>query len=188
MFSKVTATLLGGLLGGILITGVGAGIATVEFTSFEIDSETLMQESNVVTDEFTYEMMDGELIEIPNPNCTVVFNETVPEGTVLMEVTYAPDLTYIDSWIDTYTDSEGRHYSILQLYTYYRGYDNILVNHKDLILQGLKDGVLYVYENDYVGGADNSTKIVKLNPADKDRLLNDSPDYYNMEYAYGNRM
>ena len=182
MFSKVTATLLGGLLGGILITGVGAGVTAVEFTSFEIDTETLAREADIITEEITYEMVDDEFIEIANQNCTVVFDESVPVGTILMEVTFAPDLTYISYWADAYLDDQDQRYTIIQLYTHYRGYENILISNKDMILQGLKDNVLYVYEDNYANGTDNSTKVVKLNPADEKRLLNYSPEYHDMEY------
>lgn len=182
MISKATATLCGMLLTGTLLTGVGVGIATVEYTSFKVDTTTLGDLAEITTDEITYEMVDDELIDIANPNCTVVFDDAVREGTILMQITYAPELSYINYWTDSYLDDEGQRYTHVQLYTYFRGYEYIMLEHKDMILQGLKDGVLYVHHEDSTYDNDDSVKVVKLNPADKDRLADHQVTYHEMEY------
>ncbi len=183
MFSKTTLALLGTLLGGILITGIGAGVAAVEYTSFDIDTTTLAQEVELATEELTYEMAADERVMIANSNCSVVFDEAVPEGVILMEITYAPKLSYLDFYVDHVYEND-QPYSKLHLYTYYRGYENILLENKDLILKGLKDGVIYTFDdaNYYIG--EDSVKVVKINPADKSRLVDFDPDRYNSEYNY----
>ncbi len=183
MISKATAILSGTLLAGILFTGIGTGIAAVEYSSLEIDTTTLTEKASKTTESFVYELGADERIEVANPNCQVVFDDSVPQGTVLMEVTYAPELCYINYYSEAYHDEAGKPFTSLHLYTYYRGYDSTMLQYKDLILQGLKDGVLYVYDDMSYNENDNSIKLVKFNPADKDHLLTYSPEHHSLNYT-----
>ena len=189
MISKTTSILLGGLLAGTLLTGVGAGVTAAEFLSFEIERITPEYDENIVTEELTYEMSPGEIIRIFNPNCTVKFDESVPQGTVQMSVEYNPQLCYINYWTDTYlyegtsqdesaqptegtaSYEPGQLFTFIELSTYDHDSLSIFSEHKDKILAGLKEGRLVVYEP-YANG-DNSVKTVMLNPADEDRLSDD---------------
>ena len=187
MLSKTTATLAGSFLTGILLTGIGTGIAATEYLSFEVERISIGTTDELVTETITYEMAPDQLIAISNPNCTVEFDKSVTQGTVQMQIEYLPDLSYIDFWADTYVKQsdgateDGQEVTLLHLYTYNHSSSTIFFEHKDEILEGLKDKKLLVYDAYFNG--DNSVKTIKLNPTDESRLVED-PHFLDGGWVY----
>ncbi|MBR5259465.1 MAG: hypothetical protein IKV48_03220 [Eggerthellaceae bacterium] len=175
MISKTSKILFGGLLAGTLITGVGAGVAAAEYTAFEVDYISLSESEEATTEEIIYEMAPGELIEITNYNCNIVFDDSVKEGTIRMKVEYYPDLSTIDYWTETFVCTgngsyeKGQQLTLINLYTY--GFDDsvVFLEYKDEFLKSLKESTLLIFEEPYKG--DNSIKTVEINPADEQRLV-----------------
>lgn len=185
MISKTSSILLGGLLAGTLLTGAGVGVTAIDIMSFEIDTETLEQSSEVLVEELSFSIEDYDKISISNPNCRVEFDEAVSPGTMFVSIEHMPDASYISSWIEIYERGAGTkdHTTLANFHFYTYPHQQYLITHKDELLQGLKDRRLLVYESHY-SDSDDSVKIVKLNPADKNRLNDRELSEHWEEYSF----
>lgn len=172
VFNKVNGLLLAGLLGGVLITGLGSGIAFAEYMSFEYDDSTLVGESSHEVEEFTYEMAEGESVYVPASRLNL--DESLPVGTLRVEAEYdaltmgvehSIGLQYDMTWI------EVRSTDVLDDF-------ELFMQTKDEILQGLKEGKLVAVPGDYYFDVS-----VSVNPADEDRVYITRES---VEYAYAN--
>ncbi|MCI8517179.1 MAG: hypothetical protein HFG75_09980 [Hungatella sp.] len=101
---KVTTALF---LSGVLLGGIGTGIALVEYSSLTYGGEHLIGEEYLVTKNLDYEFeQDGRILILPRRYymgrmraLRVETDDTVPVGTVRYEVTYnekrlEPQLTF----------------------------------------------------------------------------------------------
>ena len=95
--------LLGALFTGLLMSGLGAGIAITDFSEFTYGGKINIFEENVVTETFSVnvspENSDYILVNVPysyslNENDSMFFSmdETLPDNTIEMELSYVPDL------------------------------------------------------------------------------------------------
>ena len=89
--------ILGGIfLAGVLLGGVGTGIAMVEYSSLAYGGEKLIGEDSLVTKTLDFDFdLDGRILEIEggrywgtNKGQEIEVDNTVPAGTVRFEVTY----------------------------------------------------------------------------------------------------
>lgn len=172
VFNKVNGLLLAGLLGGVLITGLGSGIAFAEYMGFEYDDSALIEESTHEVEEFTYEMAEGESVYVPANRLNL--DESLPVGTLRVKAEYDAltmgvghsfDSRYDMTWIEVYT------VDVLDDF-------ELFMQTKDEILQGLKEGKLVAVPGDYYFDVS-----VSVNPADKDRVY---ITHESVEYAYAN--
>ena len=88
---KVQKILLGIFLGGVLLGGIGTGVALVEYSSLAYGGERLIGEEGMVTREIDYTFVPGEeRISIVSGYWIdgVEVDDTVPEGIIRYEVTY----------------------------------------------------------------------------------------------------
>lgn len=160
--NKLNAILLGGLLGGILLAGLGSGIAFAEYMSFEYD-DSLVSEKTVSADEFTYEMTPNEVVVVPTAS-SLSFDDAVPVGTVITRVEYNPQTIEIVQ--NVYGSGPGNA-TVVETYPRYISDDfATFMESKDVILQGLKDGKIVSFESDY-----HFSETALCNPADKGRVF-----------------
>lgn len=174
VFNKINGILLAGLLGGILIVGLGSGIAFAEYMSFEYDDSALAAGDTHEMEEFTYEMAEGESVYVPASRLNL--DESLPVGTLRVDVEYDSltmgvehnigsmyDMTWIEVRSADVLDSVERFMQV-----------------KDVYLQGLKDGKIVAVPGDYYFDVS-----VSVNPADKDRVYISRS---NAEHAYSNKL
>jgi len=89
---KIRMILASVFLGGVILGGIGAGIAIVEYSSLTYVGEKKIGEENLVTCEMDYtftlenEQISSEYRDICNTK--IEEDETVPEGTIRYVVTY----------------------------------------------------------------------------------------------------
>lgn len=161
IFDKLNGILLAGLFGGLLVAGIGSGIAFAEYMSFEYDDETLAAESERVTEEYSYEMAAGERVVIPS-RATIEHDDSVAPGTVVLTCEYA------SSYAELCRDISVLDYAtVVDLYPSFFVSDfDVFMQNKDVILEGLRNGVLLT------GGVDYQERLsAKINPADKGRVF-----------------
>ena len=89
---KIRMILASVFLGGVILGGIGAGIAIVEYSSLTYVGEKKIGEENLVTCEMDYTFtLENEQISIEDRdiwNTKIEEDETVPEGTMRYVVTY----------------------------------------------------------------------------------------------------
>lgn len=89
---KIRMILASVFLGGVILGGIGAGIAIVEYSSLTYVGEKKIGEENLVTCEMDYMFtLENEQISIEDRdiwNTKIEEDETVPEGTIRYVVTY----------------------------------------------------------------------------------------------------
>ncbi len=89
---KIRMILASVFLGGVILGGIGAGIAIVEYSSLTYVGEKKIGEENLVTCEMDYTFtLENEQISIEDRdiwNTKIEEDETVPEGTIRYVVTY----------------------------------------------------------------------------------------------------
>ena len=89
---KIRIILASVFLGGVILGGIGAGIAIVEYSSLTYVGEKKIGEENLVTCEMDYMFtLENEQISIEDRdiwNTKIEADETVPEGTIRYVVTY----------------------------------------------------------------------------------------------------
>lgn len=103
---KIQKILSGVFLGGILLCGIGTGVAFVEFSSFEYGGERQIGSDAMVTEtiDFSFEPRQGRVIAGKSRwgnirSSRITEDVSVPEGTIRYVVTYnkemvKPYLTY----------------------------------------------------------------------------------------------
>lgn len=185
VFNKLNGMLFAGLLVGVLLMGLGGGIAFAEYMGF--DYEDLSEGEHArVTDESSFTMEADECLLAYVDNLT--FDESVPVGTVLIKTEYNPATVSVGLDVDTGStcgNGRGAGYgngrecafaypsvTVINAYPCYTtdGFE-LFMQHKDQILQGLKEGRVISYETDYY----YRTSAV-ANPADEGRVFIDYDD------------
>lgn len=180
---RIHAVLLAVFAAGVLLGGIGTGIAFGEYSSMEYGGTVLLGEEDLVTGEFIYEFepVQGEKIAL-NPNywgndngkSILKEDETLPVGTICYDVTYnhkmtAPHLSYIETgrkMTDTIeTGEDGKEEAAvitgyLELRTNYIGGEfEIVMENKDRILADMKQRKLNSYETLYI-----TEVTIRVNP------------------------
>ena len=111
---KIQKILIGTLLTGVLLGGIGTGMALVEYSSFAYAGEKTIGEENLVTREidFKFEPEKGKLMVVHGywdrrnyPNA-LEEDETVPVGVVRYVVTHNSRLTDVALNFDTYNQED----------------------------------------------------------------------------------
>lgn len=160
VFNKLNGILLGGLLAGILITGLGSGIAFAEYMGFEYDGSALAEGSAHETEEFSYELASGERVYAPANQ--LILDESLPEGTVFVEVEYDPYTMSIAHGVGQDYDATRIEITAVNVRSEFERF----MQNKDFLLQGLREGKIVAIPGDYFFDVK-----VAINPADKNRVF-----------------
>lgn len=159
---------------GVLLGGIGTGVAIAEYSSLEYSGEHFFGAENMVTESFEVTVVpeEGKQIELENDyhlrQGDIIYDETIPENTVRYEVTYNPDLMKIrlryDSMIyeDSYEPEDKE--PVLQGhirsdYIFTGNEFDIFMKNKNQILADIKDGKIGTYQTKTV----DSVKV-RMNP------------------------
>ena len=171
MRNRLRLILLGVFCAGILLMGIGVGIAIVEYTSLEYTGVHVISGETTREDyEFKIELGEDETFMVMNYRGMVelVYDKTVPVNTVRCSVQYNQDVEKIRVGIDDGINgnAEDRIGHIwLYISSYYVGNEfDLLMKNKDSVLEDLKDGKIGTYIMEDSG----KEIIVKVNPAMKD--------------------
>lgn len=179
--------IIGGMLvAGVLIAGIGSGVAFAEYSNFEYGGEKVLENSKYITKTVNYqvpkqndteqkqklyiEIMEGHMYS------TVVEDTSVPKDTVRFEIQYLTDRKDIKPLVEEMAWDNGnktKKYICLKCdYSYNDVRDFMRI--KDVLLEDLKAHTLSDYQMDGV----KSVKIL-INP-DADFLIT-----LNLEDLYG---
>ncbi len=154
---KIQKILTGIFLGGVLLGGIGTGVALVEYSSLAYGGERMIGEENLVTREIDYSFVpEQEQITIADGYWTdhVEVDDTVPEGIIRYVVTYnektvKPTL-YFREANDKNQSPDPREIS-LELHVQFISSDlALLMECKDEILEKLKQKKIFSYNIAYV--------------------------------------
>lgn len=95
---RVQKILLGVFLGGVLLGGIGTGVAFVEYSSITYAGEKKIGQESLVTEEFdfTFQPEAGGVMVVSRrysdgQPCVLEEDASVPENMVRYQVTYNPD-------------------------------------------------------------------------------------------------
>lgn len=132
---------------GVLLCGLGSGIAFTEFSALSYGGKQLLGEPDMRTDTIDVEFEPGEEVrEIVGSyvrgNCNVQTDNSIPQNTVRFRVTYNADVvTPYAYWEE---DSE----QIVCSYYWHDTYDDMayMMEAKDVALQNLKEGRLVSFD------------------------------------------
>lgn len=193
--SKLQKILLSVFLAGVMLCGVGTGIALVEYSSLTYEGTRILGEDNMVTRNFDYEIagepdevlllrLDSYTRSYMPQDAEIVEDQTVPAGTVRYRITYnedlvRPELTFIPYKNEAVegesrdTDNHQENGNVKSTYAgelsldiLYLGNEfDLIMKNKDMILNDLKHGKFASYDLPYV----NSMAIL-VNPETIDRI------------------
>lgn len=142
---------------GVLLCGLGSGIALTEFSTLSYGGKQVLGEPDMRTENFDVEFEPGEetreIVGGWRNGCSVVTDESVPENTVRFCVTYNADV--ITPY--AYWDKESE--QIYCSYFWHDMYDEMayMMEAKDAVLQNLKEGKLVSF---YVPDFEEMTILV----------------------------
>lgn len=164
------------LLAGTLVAGVGAGMTVVECSTFQYETLEIENGDQGLSESTSIDIGSGSSVHISVPyskDCNAVADETVPQGTmsITARASSLADKIVIDGprvWTEPEQQSQGKK-QVTTVSVYPMAYNSgtsQLFQHKDEILQGLKNGVVYQLPSIY----DGFSVEIRANPADIARL------------------
>lgn len=182
---NIQKVLIGIFLTGVLLTGVGTGMALGEFSSLSYGGKKIIGEEDLVTKEMDFEIpMDDKTVILAYQGYrerwkgSLIEDTSVPEGTIRFQVTYnekvvEPYLHYREYEEEEMTEKEQEEMSdtkaediiIGELYlTYdYKGNEfELFMENKNKILEDLKQKSLSSYEIPHI-----IEVTVRVNPGTK---------------------
>lgn len=157
-FQKI---LLGVLGGGVLLCGIGTGVAITEFSSLsyagertvgETDMETATLEAEIDPEKGKWALSDN----LPwGVETEFEADESIPENTVRFQVVYNAEritpkvqvAVYTDGYMDENGEYQEKIWPVLELYGIWEDQDEVklFMEVKDLFLEELKEGKISSY-------------------------------------------
>lgn len=170
---RINLIMMSVFIGGILLMGIGIGVAFGEYSGFTYGGERQIGDGETKEIVLEHEIATGKdakktlvYSQMTSENFEIKEDKKVPEGMVQYQVTYdkafdAPYLEYIgyDEY-DYYEEEEARYEG--ELYLVFGGGNNEVkwfFQCKDEILKDLKEGKLCSYEYQPL-----TKVVVKVNP------------------------
>lgn len=163
---RIQKILIGAFLCGVLLTGVGTGVAMVEYSSLVYAGEKQIGEENIKTVELDFKLAeDVEKVVLVNDYWSqrsrkgnIEEDADVPERTVRYVVTYNPKTVEVHLAFERDGEIESKGY--LNLRGEYCGNDfAMFMESKDQILKDLREKRVSSYDIAYI------TDIkIKVNP------------------------
>jgi len=166
---KIQKVLLGVFAAGVLLSGIGTGIAFVEYSTLAYGGHKMIGEENLVTKTYVYELKDlSDRIQIlddfdyySSRVTTLVEDSTVPEKEIQYQVTYNEKRVRPYIWSHESVD-HGNEESLLQIgleMEYERNEFEEFMEVKDAVLNELKQNAISSYEIIYV-----TDVVIKVHP------------------------
>lgn len=188
---KIYKIIGGMLVAGVLLAGIGSGVAFAEYSNFEYGGEKVLEYSKYITKTLDYQVPKQENAEAKQKlyveilegrwRSTIEEDISVPKDTIRFEIQYLTDRKDIKPLVEEMVWGNGnkaKKYICLECdYSYNDVRDFMRI--KNVLLEDLKEHTLSDYQMDGV----KSVKIL-INP-DADFLITlNSEDFYN-PYGYG---
>lgn len=171
---KMTKVLWGVLCAGVLLMGAGTGMAFATYASFDYDTTTLRPEVNLETKKAKKSIPANGPIEMycywegEHTFMDVVYDESVPKDKIWLTMKHDPAYTNVEVDVQKGMSADGTG-AVVNIYPVYLVDDfDLFMEQKDVILEGLKNGVLIESNGDDVFEVDVE---VRVNPANEDRLI-----------------
>lgn len=165
---RIQKLLAGTLLGGVLLTGIGTGVALVEYSSFAYAGEKLIGADNLEIREidFKFEPEQGKIVIVHGywdrkvKGNILEEDDSIPEGTIRYVVTHNPDMADVALHYEENPERERGIQGYLNLQIRYIGDDwKVFLESKDEILKELKQKQIASFDVAYI----TDVKI-KVNP------------------------
>ncbi len=153
---------------GVLLGGIGTGIALLEFSDFTYQSVPAPEE-DYVKETFDYRIMpeEGEMIRLRNyfggTICRMKEQEDIPVNSVEIAVVYNSKLCEVAT--EKGKDNENGEIWINLYLSHVSSEMEMFMRHKDEFLNGLKNRELRDYQEEYVRSVE-----YRINPADSERF------------------
>jgi len=168
MRNKLKMILLGIFCVGVLITGMGIGIAVIEYTQLEYTGVHVIggEDTTEAKYEFKVELLEGEEFHIRNQRemVEIIYDEAVPENQVRCSILYNSNLVKVLAGIDVPEKGNTGNTWLYFSERYIADDFDLLMQNKDSIIADLKEGKIGSYET-----ADTIKEItVRVNPKMKD--------------------
>lgn len=158
---KIQKIMIGVFCGGVLLCGIGTGVAAAEFSSLTYGGERIIGETRMETKTLEAEI-DPEAgvwhLSDSYPwsaELSMQTDESVSENTVRLVVTYnearfTPEVqaaVYTDEYVDEKGDIVEEKYPVLELYGIWEDQDEmkLFMELKDQFLSDLKEGRISSY-------------------------------------------
>ena len=181
--NKITRIFLVTMCAGVLLTGIGAGIAFGEYSSLEYRKLEAPEGNGPVQAEAEFTVpAEGPInIHAPIPSaCSLVTDEGVPQGTIIINASCdapADSITINEPYVATIeTGQYGGTTSAVQsatetitdigMYPTCSGGMELFMMYKDQVLDGLKQGFICIPPDYY----ESFTAEIRVNPADAERI------------------
>lgn len=159
---------------GILLGGIGTGVAIVEYTELEYTGEHVIGDGKMKTEtmDLSVSPEEGRLIRLQRNHwgSGEVYDESVPENTIRYVITYNPELVELRPSYEDYEreygmeETDGRYQGRVYLTLYSKDNEmDIFMRNKDRILEELKNGKIGSYKMQSVDSVE-----VRMNPQMKE--------------------
>lgn len=178
---KITMITLVVFCTGVLLGGIGTGVAIGEYTSLEYTGEHILGGENLKQEnmEITVVPVEGKKIYIQDeyPWMNLVYDSSVPEHVIRYSVTYNPNLVNLklryeennerSYWDGDSDGEENREQGYVWLRHFYNGHEfDQFMKNKDNILKDLKQGKIGSYRLIEI-----EEIVVSVNPQMKDYVV-----------------
>lgn len=163
---------------GILLGGIGTGIAIAEYSSLEYTGEHILGQENMKKETLEISVVpeEGKKILISHHfyPTDVQYSEEIPVNTIRYDLTYNPTmvknprLEYDEDAPEHWEDEEGnsRYQGVVQMKSYYFGNEfDLFMKNKDQILNELKQGKIGSYQTRSIDSA-----VIWMNPEMKGKV------------------
>lgn len=168
---KLRGVMAGVFLGGVLLGGVGTGIAVVEYSALSCGGERLIGEEYLVTKNLDFDFpQDGKILVLRDEyynysvykDISVEADDSVPVGTVRYELTYNENAVNPELIFREYEDGEAEPEYLGMLCLASHSQDDgfqVFMENKDRFLEELKEKRISRYRQVYI-----TDLTVKVNP------------------------
>ena len=159
---------------GILLIGVGVGTSFIQFSSFTYGGTVLVNEDNIICEEFSFTIEEEGPVYIDNDNYLpykVIGDETLEDNEIIFEINYDTNQYGIEvrnvSNEFYHSESEDLNDNQYLIEREYKNYSDFayLLKAKDIVLEGIKNKKLYGIECEYW-----SDVVIRKAPENVDRI------------------
>lgn len=162
---KIQKVLLGIFASGVLLAGIGTGIAVVEYSTLNYGGEKTIGEENLVTKTLEYELSEsmqeviltGSYLHRADYVTEMEVDENLPKQVIQYEVTYNEKRIHPFIHSEEFKEHSSDEYNTVSLrlgYEYIGNSFHEFMENKDMILNELKQHTISTYTSNYI------TKVV----------------------------
>jgi len=147
---KMTRTLVLIFFCGILLMGVGCGIAFVEYSSLEYEGVHVIGNKENAELIYTIETEEERTLMIekdnrPNWRVHIAYDDTMPKDQIKWKINYNKEIML--PYLEYYDEEDGR-VIYMGMQRVPRGEFEIFMREKESFLQDLKEGKIWSYDID----------------------------------------